>query len=194
MNEYEILLDDDALLDRCFLTSTQADSLLQSFLQRIDWQQETLFLYGRSVQVPRLVAWYGDAQASYRYSGKAHDPLPWTSELLELRAMLKSRLKVEFNAVLLNLYRNGHDSMSWHADDEPELGEQPVIASVSLGAERDFQFRNRHDPSLKNSLSLPNGSLLVMHNDCQRNWQHQLPKRKRCSEARVNLTFRKIIF
>lgn len=193
MSGFERLLDGDALLEREFLTGNRADSLLQSCLQNIDWQQETLFLYGRHVQVPRLVAWYGDAQATYRYSGKNHIPLPWTGTLSSLKKMLESRLQVEFNAVLLNLYRNGDDSMSWHADDEAELGEQPVIASLSLGAERDFQFRNRHAPDRKLNISLPHGSLLVMRNDCQRNWQHQLPKRKRCSEVRVNLTFRRII-
>jgi alkylated DNA repair dioxygenase AlkB len=193
MSGFESFLDGDVLLDRGYIARHQADSLLQVFQQAIDWQQETLFLYGRSVLVPRLVAWYGDEQAAYRYSGRSHIPLPWTKELLHLREMLEDRLQVEFNAVLLNLYRHGNDSMSWHADDEAELGEKPLIASISLGAERDFQLRHRNAPGLKISISLPHGSLLVMQNGCQSNWQHQLPKRKRCKEARVNLTFRKII-
>jgi alkylated DNA repair dioxygenase AlkB len=193
MSDCEILLNGDVTLYQHFITEHQADSLLQSFQQTIDWQQETLFLFGRSVLVPRLVAWYGDEHATYRYSGKTHVPLPWTQDLVRLRVLLENYLQVEFNAVLLNLYRHGNDSMSWHADDEDELGEKPVIASVSLGAERDFQFRSRCDKSQKISISLPHGSLLVMQNGCQSNWQHQLPKRKRCKEARVNLTFRKII-
>jgi len=188
----ESLVGDEILINRSYLPVEQADTLFSKLLQNIPWQEETLHIYGRSIRVPRLMSWHGDKQAEYRYSGQNHTPLPWTSELKALKHQLESSLSVPFNAVLLNLYRNGTDSMSWHSDDEPELSDFPVIASISLGAARDFQFRHKQDKSRKLSVNLPHGSLLVMQNSCQQNWQHQIPKRKRVFAQRINLTFRYI--
>lgn len=183
----------DLLLFRKLLEPTAADVLLASLLASIDWQTEQLKLYGRQITVPRLMAWHGEPNVHYRYSGVDHVTRPWTRELQEVREVIESRAGHTFNSVLLNLYRDGNDSMSWHSDDEPEMGEQPVIASLSLGAERDFQLRHRQHPERKLTINLPHGSLLLMRGNLQRDWQHQLPKRKRVTEPRVNLTFRHIL-
>ena len=190
---FESLIDDEILLCEDYCPTSAANSLFNELLENIPWYQENLFIYGRSIDVPRLMSWHGDEGADYRYSGADHQPLPWTSPLQKVREQLQQDLKADFNAVLLNLYRNGNDSMSWHADDEPELGKQPLIASLSLGEERDFQFRHRFDKNRKFTVSLPHGSLLIMQNECQRHWQHQLPKRKRVTQSRINLTFRSIV-
>ena len=122
----------------------EADHLYAALRAGIDWQQEEILIFGQRRRVPRLVAWHGDPDATYTYSGTAHTPLPWTDELLLVRERLQSLTGHRYNSVLLNLYRDGRDGMGWHADDEPELGPQPVIASVSLGATRRFRLRHRH--------------------------------------------------
>ena len=138
------------------------------------------------------MAWHGDSGASYRYSGVDHQPLPWTDTLLDLKTDLRNRFKVDFNSVLLNLYRDGNDSMGWHSDDEAELGRQPVIASLSLGQERKLRFRMRNNTRNTIDVSLPHGSLLLMYGNCQHDWQHQLPKTAKTIGPRINLTFRKV--
>jgi alkylated DNA repair dioxygenase AlkB len=144
---------------------------------------------------PRLTAWYGDATARYSYSGLDLTPQPWTPALLALRTQVEQATGVTFNSVLLNLYRTGQDSMGWHADDEPELGPEPVIASISLGATRRFRLRPRHSQQLPHAplgLDLPSGSLLVMRGTTQQHWQHAVPKTARPVGPRLNLTFRTI--
>ena len=148
-----------------FLPRAAADALFSALLRGLDWQQDSVRLFGREHPIPRRHQWYGDANAHYRWSGLTMRPLPWTAELSSLRDDLAPAAGIAFNSVLANLYRDGNDSMGWHADDEPELGTQPVIASVSLGAERDLLFRRsvgraRGERSLK--LRLPHGSLLLM--------------------------------
>ena len=158
------------------------------------WQQQRLRLFGREQLTPRLAAWYGDSGARYRYSGLSLQPLPWLPRLQAVREQLQSTLAVPFNSVLLNWYRDGRDGMGLHADDEPELGAQPVIAAVTLGAERPLVFRPR-DPALKPlRLALADGSLLVMAGDCQRCWRHELPKSRRPLAGRISLTYRQIQF
>jgi alkylated DNA repair dioxygenase AlkB len=147
-------------------------------------------MFGKRVRVPRLTAWHGDTEASYRYSGVTNRPAVWTPLLSDLRAEVEQQTGARFNSVLLNYYRDGSDHVSWHADDEPELGAQPTIASVSLGSERRFALRTIATPRHTVGLTLNSGSLLVMSGATQEEWQHCVRKETRAVGPRVNLTFR----
>jgi alkylated DNA repair dioxygenase AlkB len=178
-------------------TPAQADDLLQNLLSAIPWHQAQLKIAGRTIPVPRLQCWMGDKQSLYGYSGMRLTPEPWNAVVQTIRTRVQDLAGVEFNSVLLNYYRDGQDSVSWHADDEPELGTDPVIGSVSFGAERPFQLKpkfNRPNSPRSESLRmmLHHGSLLVMDKGTQRYWQHQLPKLPGLKLPRVNLTFRQI--
>lgn len=173
-------------------TSLQADRLLTELIHTIPWRQDWITVYGRSLPQPRLTAWYGDPGKSYTYSGITLIPMPWTPTLLELKAMTEALARVAFNSVLLNLYRNGNDSMGWHSDDEPELGENPIIGSLSLGETRRFMLRHRYQKELKHQMELTSGSFLLMRGTTQHYWQHHVPKTKRPVGPRINLTFRAI--
>lgn len=186
------VIDQQVFLYPKFLNKPLADHYFRILYDEIDWQQEELFLYGRRLKVPRLIAWHGDAEVNYRYSGVDHRALPWKQSLLDIRKMLSDKVSETFNGVLLNLYRDGQDSMGWHSDDEPELGNEPVIASISLGQERNMQFRGRDNHAIKVSLVLPHGSLLLMKGKSQLGWQHQIPKSRRPMKPRINLTFRNV--
>ncbi len=168
--------------------------LFEELHESLAWREESIFLFGRSVLQPRLLAWYGDEGTRYRYSGVIHEPQPLTPRLDELRRRLEALCDARFNSVLANLYRHERDSMGLHADDEPELGAEPVIASVSLGAERVFRLKHRLRRDLKPlRLALPSGSLLVMSGVTQRFWKHEVPKQTRPCGPRINLTFRRIL-
>lgn len=169
-----------------------ADERFRQLRREVNWQQEEIVLFGVKRLVPRLVAWYGDADAVYRYSGVEHRPLPWITPLAELKRLAESLSGQSFNSVLLNLYRDGRDGMGWHADDEVELGRNPVIGSVSLGAARRFCLRHRRRRDLKLDLVLPHGSLLCMGGATQHHWVHALPKTRRPVGERINLTLRRI--
>ena len=145
-------------------------------------------MFGRTLPSPRRTAWYGDH--AYRYSRLTWSPRPWTDELIKIKTRIETLCDAPFNGVLLNLYRDGRDSMGWHSDDEAELGPAPVIASLSLGAPRRFVFRCRADAADKHALELPHDSLLIMRGDTQANWQHALPKTAKPVAPRINLTFR----
>jgi len=187
------MVDGDVTLLESLLTSEEADALLLSLLQGVSWQQDTIEMFGRRHPLPRLTAWYGDPGAEYTYSGLRNTPLPWTTALMVVKERVESAVGMCFNSVLLNQYRHGEDHMGWHADDEPELGEDPVIASVSVGAERTLRFKHRHRPDVGPvSLQLPHGSLLIMRAATQAHWLHAVPKRKRVYRPRVNLTFRRV--
>jgi alkylated DNA repair dioxygenase AlkB len=186
------LVDGEARLWPAALAADEASRLYDVLRDGIGWQQEEVLIFGQRRRVPRLVAWHGDPGARYRYSGTDHDPEPWTPELERLRARVYELSGVEFNAVLLNYYRDGRDGMGWHADDEPELGRNPAIASVSLGAPRRFCLRHRRRKDLKLDLELPHGSLLVMSGPTQHHWLHALPKTRRPVGERINLTFRRV--
>ena len=172
--------------------AAEASECFRELRRAIDWRQEGVTVFGRRHAVPRLVAWHGDPGARYTYSGTSHEPLPWTPALERVRRRVQALAGCEFNAVLLNLYRDGRDGMGWHADDEPELGPDPVIASVSLGAARRFCLRRRRRGGLRVDLSLPHGSLLLMSGATQRNWVHAVPKTAAPVGERINLTFRRI--
>lgn len=175
-----------------FLPLAQSRVLLASFSQQLAWQQDTLPMYGKQVAIPRLQAWYSDTGIDYGYSGIRLQPNCWLPELLQLKTQLEQACQHTFNAVLANLYRNGNDTVGWHSDDEPELGINPVIASISLGDSRDFQMKHKVT-SEKLTIPLTCGSLLIMSGTTQRYWQHCLPRTKRVKSPRINLTFRQIL-
>jgi alkylated DNA repair dioxygenase AlkB len=148
-------------------------------------------MYGKKVDFPRLTAWYGDNDKPYTFSGITLAPKIWTKELLEIKQKIETESKVNFNSVLLNLYRSGNDSISWHTDAEKELGINPVIASVNFGATRKFQLRHIKTKE-KIEIELTHGSLLIMQGELQHFWQHQVPKTSKVVSERINLTFRVI--
>nr|WP_086938937.1 alpha-ketoglutarate-dependent dioxygenase AlkB [Thaumasiovibrio occultus] len=173
-----------------WLDEDSATSLMTGLCQGMPWRQEAITMFGRSVMQPRLQCWMGDK--SYTYSGLALKPLKWHYLLVPIRNRLMQEFGVDFNAVLLNYYRDGHDYMGYHRDNEKSLGEQPVIASLSLGVERRFLFRHRQSKEVVEYRLAP-GSLLVMRGDSQTEWEHALPKMRRVTEPRINLTFRHIV-
>lgn len=158
----------------------------------IRWKQDSVQLYGKSVPLPRLTSWYGDSGKSYTYSGISSQPNEWNKGLLYLKSQVEACAGVEFNSVLLNWYRDGGDHLSWHSDDEKELGTNPIIASANFGETRDFVLRGKDDHAAKIVLPLKHGTLLVMSGEIQRYWQHSVPKRKNVRGSRFNLTFRRI--
>ncbi len=187
-----VLPDADVDFFEQFYSPDRAQELFHLLSNELQWQQESLQIYGKWHRVPRLSALYGASNVQYTYSGIAHTALPWTSALLEIKNDLEQATQAKFNSVLANFYRNGQDSNGWHADNEPELGSQPIIASVSLGAARDFHFKHRRLAQHKYTQELSSGSLLVMGGAMQAHWLHQLPKRLRVQDPRINLTFRYI--
>ncbi len=175
-----------------FYQQRQADSLLRLLREGLPWQTETITIYGKPVLVPRLMCWFGDVEAVYRYSGVDHIPLPWLPELLTIKQAVEQACHSEFNSVLANLYRNGRDSMGCHADNEKELGLNPVIASLNLGATRLFKLKH-HQSGEKLDLHLQHGDLLIMAGALQHHWRHSVPKTAKPVGERINLTFRKIL-
>jgi alkylated DNA repair dioxygenase AlkB len=174
----------------------EAPALLPRLRSEVPWRQETVSVWGRSHLVPRLTCWMGDAGASYRYSGLLLQPEAWTPLVSGLRERVEEAAGCRFHAVLLNLYRDGHDRMGWHADDEPELDSEAPIASLSLGASRCFQLRSqrRGEDGRRETVALVlgDGDLLLMDPPTQRHWQHQLPARRGVRASRLNLTFRRL--
>lgn len=158
----------------------------------IRWKQDVLKLYGKDIPLPRLTAWYGNPGAAYTYSGIKSEPNPWNDGLLHIKKRIEDATNCEFNSVLLNWYRDGKDSLSWHADDEKELGIDPVIASANFGETRDFQLRCNLNNEWKINIPLKHGTLLVMRGELQRHWKHAVPKRSGVNGSRFNLTFRNI--
>lgn len=190
LNGNDIQLSEHASLLYCehYLTHLQADELQQFCMQHTPWVQSQIMIFGKRVPIPRLNAWYGDFP--YRYSGTDFSACPMPPPLAQLQQQLMSDTALPYNSLLANLYRNGDDSMGWHSDDEKSLGTTPQIASISLGATRRFSLRRKHGKADKLTLDLSHGSLLLMLGDCQREWQHCLPKSKKVKSPRVNLTFR----
>ncbi|MBZ0295134.1 MAG: alpha-ketoglutarate-dependent dioxygenase AlkB [Anaerolineae bacterium] len=185
------MTDADVIFYPAYFTTAESDAYLDRLTANIAWEQQQLRLYGKTITVPRLTAWYGDPGMIYSYSGLTLHPHPWNDDLLVIRQRVEQVADVMFNSVLLNLYRDENDSVSWHSDDEPELGVNPVIASVSFGAVRRFQFKHKSLDERTN-LELTHGSLLLMRGPTQHHWKHQLPKSKARFSPRLNLTFRVI--
>lgn len=172
-----------------------ADEELRHFdrlVKDIPWKHDEVVIFGKRITTAREVAWYGDAGFAYTYSGTTKQPLAWTAELLELKAVVERLTGSRFNSCLLNLYHNGGEGMSWHSDDEKSLGENPCIASLSFGAERKFSLKHKRTAESV-SLMLESGSLLVMKDATQANWLHSVPKSKKITAPRINLTFRSML-
>lgn len=194
-NEEEKLSIPDAelVLWRHIDIGSTAD-LLSQLIVETPWKSQKITLWGKTYLQPRLIAWYGDDSQEYSYSGVTMKALPMTPRLLQLKARVESLSGCSFNSVLLNYYRNHRDGMGFHADDEPELGARPVIASLSIGATRQFVLKHKFRKDVKDrKLPLPSGSLLLMKGATQENWKHGVPKTSSVCGPRVNLTFRKIL-
>ncbi|MSQ94265.1 MAG: alpha-ketoglutarate-dependent dioxygenase AlkB [Gemmataceae bacterium] len=189
MRQHTEILDDGTLdYDETFFSQIEADSLFEELRTATPWQQER----SRLGPFPRLTAWYADAELTYSYSGVTHEALPWTPHLLEVRRRAETAAATPFNSVLLNFYRDGQDSIGYHSDAEPELGANPVIASISLGSVRQFVLKHvKTGEKLK--FDLASGSLMVMGGSCQHHWVHCVPKTKAAVGPRINLTFRNIV-
>ncbi|TDN89244.1 alkylated DNA repair dioxygenase AlkB [Salegentibacter sp. 24] len=175
-----------------FLQPQRADFLFEKFLKETPWEQQNIKLFGKEIPQPRLTAFFAEKGISYAYSGLQLNPEEFSAETLSLKQQIEKISGFDFNTCLANLYRDGSDSMGWHADNEKALGKNPVIASLSLGAVRSFQLKHKKDKHLKKTIELQHGSLLIMQGRMQHFWKHQLPKTKREVTPRINLTFRKI--
>jgi len=176
-----------------FLESRMALHYYETLYREIPWRQDPIKIFGKTYLQPRLTALYGNNGQPYSYSGITMYPLPFSFALSEIKNSIEQIAKVTFTTCLCNLYRDGNDSNGWHADDEVSLGENPVIASVSLGATRRFKFRQKENHSNSFKIDLTPGSLLLMSGATQHNWQHELPKTRKLVTPRINLTFRIIL-
>lgn len=166
----------------------ESHQLLTELLHQIDWKQEPIKLFGKSILQPRLTAYHGTK--AYTYSGVTMQPSPWNAPLLQIKEKIEPLVNMQFNGVLLNLYRNGQDYIGWHSDDEKELAKGGVIGSLSLGETRRFIFRRRDDRQKKVELKLGHGDFLIMGGETQKFWQHHVPKMAKSNQPRINLTFR----
>lgn len=176
-----------------FLPEAVHRSLMDQLTNSIKWEQSRIRIAGKLIHIPRLNAWYGDTNANYRYSGTRFQALPWIDPLIRIKELIEQYSDHNFNSVLANLYRDGQDSVAWHADDEPELGKNPFIASLSLGQVRRFQLRHRFDKSrARIDMDLPDNSLLLMGGSLQHYWMHQIPKTRKPVGPRINLTYRSV--
>lgn len=178
-----------ALLHRSAFAAMESTLLFQTLRKDVVWEHKEITVYGKTHPQPRLVAWFGDPGTAYTYAGLTLHPTPWIEPIEKIKAVCEEIAGTTFNSVLLNLYRDGDDTVGWHSDDEPELGINPTIASVSLGAARRFDLRHKVTKETVKTLLLP-GSILVMAGRTQAEWAHQVPRTKRVGEARINLTFR----
>ena len=170
----------------------QANNFYNCLLETIEWKNDEAIIFGKHILTKRKVAWYGDKPFEYTYSNTTKQALPWTKELLELKALAEEKSGETFNSCLLNLYHNGDEGMAWHSDGETDLKKNGAIASISFGAERKFAFKHKQTKETV-SLILENGSLLIMKDETQTNWLHRLPPTKLISKPRINLTFRTMV-
>lgn len=185
--------DGEALFYPDFLTEEESQHYFNQLLHKIVWSQQPIIIYNKEVMQPRLTAFCGDNDRGLDYSKTTIAPQPWTPELLEIRQRAEAIAGIHFTHALLNLYRDGKDSVSWHRDNERSWGVDPVIGSVSLGAVRTFQIRNYKDKHITRSVELTPGSFLLMRGAMQRYWEHQVPKTTKRIGARINITFRILI-
>ena len=187
------LPDADMILFENFFSYQESQNLHQNLIDKIQWRQDKIKIFGKLIDQPRLTAFYGDTNKEYSYSGIMMKPNYWNEDLLLIKNRVEDIAKTKFTSVLLNYYRDGKDSMGWHADDEKELGKNPVIGSVSFGESRVFQMRHKFRKEIKRvDIPLSNGSFLLMKGTTQHFWQHQIPKTSKEMGTRINLTFRVI--
>ncbi|MBC8770349.1 alpha-ketoglutarate-dependent dioxygenase AlkB [Arenibacter sp. BSSL-BM3] len=184
------LPDSDIVYYPKFLNTTEADHFFKVLRNTTPWKQDNITVYGKTYPQPRLTALFGDHNKPYSYSNITMNPHKFSSELLELRKKLQMEIGIHFTSCLLNLYRDGKDSNGWHADDEKALGENPAIASITLGQERYFHLKHKLNKDLKHKLILEHGSLLLMKGETQHHWHHQIPKTSKPIKERINITFR----
>jgi alkylated DNA repair dioxygenase AlkB len=189
------LLHKDGVVNyyRNMLTDDEAKRYFNLLSQNVAWENDEIVIFGRHIVTKRKVAWYGDSDYLYTYSNTTKRALPWTEELSDLKQIVEELTQTDFNSCLLNLYQNGDEGITWHNDDEESLGKNNTIASLSLGAERKFSFKHKQTKETI-SLILEHGSLLVMKDVTQSNWLHSLPKSKKITRPRINLTFRTIVY
>ena len=185
-NDLKIRIEED------FFNSADSNKLLKIFISKLPWESMIIKMFGKDAKIPRLQCWIGDEGCEYRYSGKQLNRQIWSQDLIMIRKKIYKELKIDFNSVLANYYRDGKDSMGWHSDDEKELGPDPTIASISFGSERDLVFRNK---ITKETIAIPqtNGCLILIDGETQKNWQHSIKKTQKVIGPRINLTFRNII-
>ncbi|BFP39672.1 alpha-ketoglutarate-dependent dioxygenase AlkB [Flavobacteriaceae bacterium GF1] len=173
-----------------FLSPIKAQTYFKALKNNVAWQQDDIKVFGKTYAQPRLTALYANNKKAYTYSNITMHPHMFSGELLEIKQKLERDVGIVFTTCLVNRYRDGKDSNGWHADDEKELGQNPIIASVSLGEQRYFHLRHKEDKALKHKILLENGSLLLMKGETQHFWQHQIPKTAKKIGERINLTFR----
>ncbi|MEM7542791.1 MAG: alpha-ketoglutarate-dependent dioxygenase AlkB [Pseudomonadota bacterium] len=174
-------------------SAAEADRYLACLLRQTPWRQDQILIHGKRIPLPRLQAWYSDDAIPLSYSGMHIEALPLSVDLNQITRRVEELCETKFNGVLVTLYRDGNDSVGWHSDDEAEFGSDPIIASVSFGATRDFVIKHRRDATLAPiKWPLTHGSLLLMGSGSQLHWTHHLPKRKRVTEPRINLTLRQV--
>lgn len=189
--QHFVLPDAELLFWPKWISPEQAERCYQQLAQQLNWQQPAIKIFGKAVLIPRQQVWMGDPHCSYKYSGVLFEPEPWHPLVWQLTDRVNQLCQTRFNSVLLNWYADGQQHMGWHSDDEPELGQNPQIASLSLGQQRFFDLKHKNlGTQLK--LGLGHGSLLLMTGQCQQYWQHRVPKMAAATEGRVNLTFREI--
>jgi alkylated DNA repair dioxygenase AlkB len=174
------------------LSSREANQYFDLLMQNILWKNDEVVIFGKHIVTRRKAAWYGDFDYLYTYSNTTKQALAWTKELSDLKQIVEEYTETKFNSCLLNLYHNGNEAMGWHSDDEKSLGKNNTIASLSLGAEREFLLKHKQTKRIA-SVVLEHGSLLIMKDATQANWLHSLPRSKNVTQPRINLTFRKIV-
>lgn len=173
------------------MTPTQADAIFAQLFTEIPWENDTVRLFGKTITTARKMAWFGERDFGYTYSGYTRHARPWTPALRKIKSLIESRSLQKFNSCLLNLYHNGSEGMTWHSDDEKSLVGSSAIASLSLGAERPFSLKHRKF-ALREKIILEHGSLLVMAGETQTHWLHSIPKSKKIVAPRISLTFRRM--
>ena len=183
--------DGSALLYDWVLGDTKWEDVMKELTDQVPWEAHTIKMFGKEYPQPRLVAWFGDPGSEYSYSGLKMNVRPWIEPVQALRQIAEQHAQVVFNSVLVNLYRDGDDKVSWHRDNEPELGNTPTIGSISLGAPRRFKFRHLETKEQVEATLEP-GSLVVMSGLSQSCWEHEVPRQKSIREPRINLTFRRV--
>jgi alkylated DNA repair dioxygenase AlkB len=191
-SSYIIQQDGEAVYYGNILTQEQKESYFNELLNGIQWVNEVVIMFGKTITTKRKVAFYANDLMEYTYSNKTKNAFPWTPLLLEIKKTVEAYTGETYNACLLNLYHDGNEGMGWHADNEKEIIADSSIASVSIGATRNFLFKHRESGE-KHSILLENGSLLEMKGPIQRHWLHSLPKTAKVKEARINLTFRQML-
>ena len=185
--------DGDVVLFQSVELGESPDTILAKLIEEIHWRQEQITVWGKRHMQPRLLCWQGDSRQSYSYSGSTLVAEPFNQTVLQLKAVVEALTATRYNSVLLNYYRDNNDRMGFHSDDEPELGAQPTIASLSLGAERTFVMKHKRERRLKPiKIPLRTASLLLMRGDTQKNWLHGINRESAPCGPRINLTFRTI--